>query len=295
MIPGHLLVSAVAAVLVFGCQAAQPRASSASPPEPAVAPVAMVAATTQPIQGEMAHAQEPSFEIASPNQDSLEQMIRQRSQEQPRELWPQLDHQFVRLLRDETVPDDSIESLPPDDRVLLATLCDGLSQFRTVVRGGRSALLASKIQPLVEMTDRLRIRAGLALPTVAICQTVSQFGVYEPITPAQFDAGKETPFILYCEVANFASQLASNRQWETKLSYAAAVYMENDASMPVIGKKPTNIVDRCSNRRHDFFVADRITLPPSLAAGKYVLKVTIVDQQANRIAEAMVPLTIASK
>jgi hypothetical protein len=35
-----------------------------------------------------------------------------------------------------------------------------------------------------------------------------------------------------------------------------------------------------------------IKLPASLTIGRYLLKVTIIDQQANRVAEASVPLVV---
>jgi hypothetical protein len=281
--------------LVIGCQAASP-ARSATAPE-VVAPSSATPATTvttQPNQAQVARAEVSDGDATTPQHESFEQQLAQRVKDQPRELAPQLDQQLWKLIHDESVPDGAIAALPPDDRDLLATLCDGLAQFRASARGGGSVLLTSKVQPFTDMTEKMRVRAGLTLPAVVLCKSVSQFGVYEPFAPARFDAGKETPVIIYCEVANFASKQAAGDQWETKLGYEAAVYKENDAAMPVIGKKPTNIVDRCRNRRHDFFVADRITLPPSLAAGNYVLKVTIVDQQANRITEATVPLSVAA-
>ena len=44
-------------------------------------------------------------------------------------------------------------------------------------------------------------------------------------------------------------------------------------------------VDLSRNRRHDFYVFKRLTLPRTLGPGRYVLKVTIVDQQSQRVAE----------
>ena len=86
---------------------------------------------------------------------------------------------------------------------------------------------------------------------------------------------------------------ANDGRWETTLSYEAVVYSDNEHSVPVITKKATTIVDRCRNRRRDFFLADRLILPETLPVGKYVLKVTVVDQQANHVAEKTVPILIA--
>jgi hypothetical protein len=321
-------------LLAIGCHANHPKSGSAPPHEPAmaaaplsVAPVASpvepaptavapavatsnpapatqaaratVAAATAPIESTLASASDPPIEPARAKQDSMEQRLLDRAKDQPRDLAPQFDLQLARLVQNQPIPDGSINSLPPDDRDLLAALCEGLARFRAAARGAGSALLSSRIQPLVDMTDGLRLRAGLTLPAVVLCRTVSQFGVYEPFAtaaqPASFPAGRETPVIIYCEVANFASQQSKDRQWETNLSYEMSLFREGSPSMPVLGKKPAAIVDRCRNRRHDFFLADPIKLPPSLAPGKYVLKVTIVDQQAHRIAESTVPLNMVAR
>jgi hypothetical protein len=38
-----------------------------------------------------------------------------------------------------------------------------------------------------------------------------------------------------------------------------------------------------------------ITLPQTLTIGRYVLKVSLVDTQSNRVAEASVPIVIAAQ
>jgi hypothetical protein len=40
---------------------------------------------------------------------------------------------------------------------------------------------------------------------------------------------------------------------------------------------------------------DKVRLPANLTIGRYLLKVTIVDQFANRIAETTVPLQVVAK
>ena len=53
-------------------------------------------------------------------------------------------------------------------------------------------------------------------------------------------------------------------------------------------------VDQSRNRRHDFFISRRIQLPSSLAAGKYVLKITMTDEQSDRVVEASAPLELVA-
>jgi phenylpropionate dioxygenase-like ring-hydroxylating dioxygenase large terminal subunit len=130
---------------------------------------------------------------------------------------------------------------------------------------------------------------------LAICKSVAQFGAYDEFEKASFPAGKETPTIVYCEVENFQSRQADPGRWETKLSYEAALYNNQgaDRSVAVWSKKPTNVVDECRNRRRDFFLADRFAVPANLPVGQYVLKVTVIDQLANHVAEKSVSIIIA--
>ena len=39
----------------------------------------------------------------------------------------------------------------------------------------------------------------------------------------------------------------------------------------------------------------RLVLPANLAVGRYLLKVTIVDQQVSRVAEATAPIVIVAE
>jgi len=54
-------------------------------------------------------------------------------------------------------------------------------------------------------------------------------------------------------------------------------------------------VDHARAKRHDFFLARMVKLPRNLTAGSYTLKVTIVDQQAQRMAEGLTPVVVAGQ
>ena len=97
--------------------------------------------------------------------------------------------------------------------------------------------------------------------------------------------------MLYCEVENFSSQLDEHQFWQTKLTQEAVLYSEN--GMQVWADKNQQINDSARRRRHDFFIVKLLKIPSNLAVGRYLMKVTIVDQQVNRIAEATIPIVIA--
>lgn len=236
----------------------------------------------------------PSAEPAVRAGPTLERQVQQRVRDYPQDVSAHLDYQLLLFLRDEPVPNLSAMSpLPAEDRELITALMDGMSNFRNAVRADANMLMSRKVRPLVEMADRLRSRSDLGIPTLALCRKVEGFGRYEPIEPARFIAGKAQPVIIYCEVENFSSQLNDGKMWETRLSQDAVLYTEG--GLPVWSIKTETFSDLARNRRRDFFVVKLVTLPDNLVIGRYLLKVTIIDQQANRVAEASLPLQVVAR
>ena len=65
--------------------------------------------------------------------------------------------------------------------------------------------------------------------------------------------------------------------------------------LPVWQDKSKTLTDLSRNRRHDFFIVKTIRLPANLTIGRYLLKVTVIDQQASRVAEATVPVQVVAQ
>jgi hypothetical protein len=224
----------------------------------------------------------------------LSEKLATRVREYPRDVSAHLEYQLLQFLLDEQVPQlAALAALPNEDRELITAVLDGLTLFRSTLRADNNTLLSKKIRPLIDMADRLRSQADLTIPTVALCRSVEGFAKYDPIDPARFAAGAEHKAIVYCEVANFMSNLNDKHQWETRLRQELVLYMES--GVPVWNDRTETIVDTARNRRHDFFVNKRIVIPASLSIGRYLLKVSIIDEQANRVTEQTVPLVIMAK
>ncbi len=225
----------------------------------------------------------------------LEAKLSRQIQSSPRDLWAHLDSQLLHFLRDEQVPQlDALTSLPLEDRELVAAVMDGLTLFRNSLRADGNMLLSRKVKPLLDLADRLRSQADLNIPTLSLCTKVDAFGVYEPIDPVRFIAGKEHQAIIYCEVENFASSpMSDKKMWETKLSQEAVLYTESGLQVWV--DKAGTVVDHSRNRRRDFFIVKKIKLPAALTIGRYLLKVTVEDQQAKRVAEQTMPIEIVAQ
>ncbi|HEV2296149.1 MAG TPA: hypothetical protein VGR35_20060 [Tepidisphaeraceae bacterium] len=227
--------------------------------------------------------------------DALARKLSERLKADPLDVSAHLDYQLLQMLNDQSVPAlDAIASLPQEDREIVSALLDGLSNFRHGIRTGGNALLGQKIGPIVEMGERVRNQTTLAIPSLVLCRDVKQFGIYQPLESTRFPFGQKHPVVVYCEVANFASQLNSRNLWETRLKYEVLLYTEN-ASLQVWQQKPTPVVDQSNSRRRDFFIAKLMELPQDLPIGGYLMKVSIIDETANRIAEATVPLQIVAK
>jgi hypothetical protein len=68
-----------------------------------------------------------------------------------------------------------------------------------------------------------------------------------------------------------------------------------ESGLPVWQDKTEQSPDFARRRRHDFFVVKKTRLPANITIGRYLLKVTVVDQQANRVAEATIPVQFVAQ
>ena len=233
-----------------------------------------------------------SATFGRPGDDALSR-LESRARDYPQDAAAQLDYQLLQFLREESVPDLApLAPLAAEDRELLTALLDGLSNFRNGLRAESNMLQSRKVAPLLEMGDRLRSQGELTLPVAALCAKVERFGVYEPMEPAQFKAGVPNEAILYCEVANFSSQLGADRMWETRLRHESVLYSET--GLAVWQDKADDVTDSSRNRRHDFYVVERLRVP-AMPVGRYLLKVTVTDLQVNRVAEVTVPIQVVAQ
>ena len=223
----------------------------------------------------------------------LELSLGKNLKDNPKDLWAQLDFQLLQFLKDKPTPQlETMTNLPSEDRELISSVMDALTNFRNALRADNNMLMSRKVRPILDLADRVRAQADLVIPTLALCTKVNGFGLYEPIEP-QFQAMKAHEIIIYCEVENFASHQNGKRMWETRLSQEVVLYTET--GLPVWQDKTESIPDLARNRRHDFFVIKKTKFPANITLGRYLLKVTMVDQQASRVAEATLPVQFVAQ
>lgn len=183
-----------------------------------------------------------------------------------------------------------VDRLTPSQQDVLDASLDAVRAVRRVLRDP----VASACEAL-EDVDRLQAAlqemSDLTLPRTALCSRVMTFGVYEPMPSDRFVAGRVNQTILYCEVRNFVSR-EENGEYRSKFSGRAELLTPSGDS--VWKQEEPSIEDRCTSRRTDFFIAQRISFPATIPAGEYLLKVTLEDKYAGKVNETTLPLTVRS-
>ncbi len=191
----------------------------------------------------------------------------------------------------ETEPPEVSRGLPEETRGLLSALTRTAAGIRAVVRDpSRSS--DSALEWLDQLREALMPRASLTVRRVALCRKVVTFGVYEELDDADFTAGRTLRAIVYSEIRNFQSKLTEDGHYRTELATRLEVLTANGQSVWL--REEPEIVDLCRERRNDFFIAQRITLPPTLPADAYVLKVLVEDKLSGKMDEEAYPFTVRS-
>ena len=139
------------------------------------------------------------------------------------------------------------------------------------------------LERIEELRRVLADRADPTISTVALCSKVVTFGVYDELSSGDFIAGRSTPAIVYSEIRNLRSEQTADGQYQSVLATRLEVLTATGES--VWEHEEPEIVDQCRRPRTDFFLAHRIALPPTLAAGDYVLKVLVEDKLSGKANE----------
>ncbi|MDM8008140.1 MAG: hypothetical protein QUV05_18525, partial [Phycisphaerae bacterium] len=139
---------------------------------------------------------------------------------------------------------------------------------------------ARKDPSALAAVDELRRLLGqqlpVSIPRIALVTRINSFGDYVALNPPRFPAGKPIQVYLYTEVSNFRSEATDEGKLHTVLSQKVEIF---DSTGKIVWQRSEpNIVDRVVTPRRDFFIPFPISLPGDLAAGEYILKVTIEDK-----------------
>ncbi len=121
------------------------------------------------------------------------------------------------------------------------------------------------------------------LSNTFFCRSVTNYGIYEEMPRDSFVTGQRVQTIVYSEIDNLSSDVGVDGMYRTVLGTHLEVLTEDGKT--VWQDEQPEIVDRCRRQRRDFFVAQRVTLPATLPAGDYILKVFVEDKLSGRATE----------
>jgi hypothetical protein len=175
-----------------------------------------------------------------------------------------------------------------------ARLIEGMIDLVLALRDNPDA---SQLEQARNRLDRLQstIRevSDLTIPTLALCTRVEGFGRYDELENAEFAAGARNEFVAYCELRNFASRQEPTGEYRSEFSLRLEV--RNRLGDLVHQFASEDIVDRCRSPRTDCFIAPLVRLPAGLAAGEYVVKVTLIDKIGQKVAQQRRSLRIVAR
>ncbi|MHC4234265.1 MAG: hypothetical protein ACYSUQ_04035 [Planctomycetota bacterium] len=226
---------------------------------------------------------------------SVEQWIEaltERTGEHPEDTLAQWELRLLQL----AVGDDQAARTPPADTTgeygaLLGKLIDTVIATREALLNPVTASDAA-LETVEALQTTLQEQSDLRIPTVALCTRVQTFGVYEEMAGDAFVANRANRAIVYLEIGNFMSEQTSDGHHRTVLSDDLEVLTPDGRS--VWRHEEPSIVDVSRQRRHDFFLAQMITLPGTLGPGEYVLKVSVQDELSGKSNQAIHRFSILS-
>lgn len=133
------------------------------------------------------------------------------------------------------------------------------------------------------LRDALRQDAELVLPALTLCSKVTTFGVYSELPDSALIPYRANRAIVYCEVRNLATEGDATKGFRSLLATRMELFAENGVSVWTHEEKRIEDASRC--RREDFFIAQLVTFPATLAPGKYTLKASVTDLIGNKTNE----------
>jgi hypothetical protein len=233
----------------------------------------------------------PLSTAAAPEVVTLDRRIEALSkqvQDQPNDAAAQWE---LRLLQLAAGNDEAAKNLEPAGSAASPESAQLLKAMVETAIATREALsspgadMDRPLQAVQQVHQWLTERSELQIPTVALCTKVQTYGVYDEMPAGSLSPNRANRAIVYVEVGNFRSERTAESRYRTVLSGSIEVLTPTGQSL--WRHEQPEIVDVSRQQRQDFFLAEIVTLPETVAAGEYVLKVTIQDQLSGKSNQAM--------
>ena len=187
----------------------------------------------------------------------------------------------------------SIVSMPAGEQEFWQELMLGIAQYRStdpqVPTAQRltntSGQLRSAIRSLTPLTT-------LRVNRMDICSEIYSFGRIEPFDSNSFTPGK--PILLYVEVENFATRTTIDGNYETNFDAQLQILADGDED-PIETIDLPGLIDESSSARFDYYQTFELNLPSHLEAGRYQIRLRLLDRNGNRPATGSVDFRIRSE
>lgn len=206
----------------------------------------------------------------------------------------QLDYRLMAVLAGEY--EQARQPLPlatSQQQAMASHLVETLIAVREGRGGDPSAETARVLRELDSLYEALTPEAELSIPKFVLCKAVRGFGQYSEIEPATFAAGVALEFVTYAEVRDFAHRQQDGGEYVSRFAMKTAVL--NSVGDVVLELDDPDIVDRSRTRRRDCFIPRLVRLPAVLSPGQYVVKVTLSDKIAEKVAEARATFRVVAR
>lgn len=272
-------------------------ALAAAPVAPAAAPPATLTAAVHQV---IAMVNDPTTGIQDPVRRAALVRSLLAMVEAPTAAGPQADA---------TSPGSASTGLTPAESRLLAEL---------------AALLAAAAEPDadLDLADRLadRVRSlsqaveaerAIAINRVELCEAVTGFGEFIPISSTAFLAGRVNRMIVYTELAGFRQTSAvpvsgggepvgpptpdspdATPTFQVVTSLSCQLFTAD--GLNIWNTTPERHERTSRTPIQDYHRIQVISLPPTLAPGSYTLKVAVVDEVGKSRAEGIIPLKLVA-
>lgn len=174
-------------------------------------------------------------------------------------------------------------------------------------RSHEQLMTTGAVMDLAEEAERLADELAefrpLTIPRAALATRVAGYGIVQELKTYDEEgtykllATRPHAAIVYAEVGQFVSRARrqDNRDgFGVELRLELALYHDDRQNNLLVWKtEPQQVIDFSENRRRDFYITQKITLPRTLTVGSYRLKVRVSDiNNEGAVAEAVLPLDL---
>jgi len=225
---------------------------------------------------------------------ALREMLARLPPPTPGSFREQLDRRVLAVIAgDYGAARQPLELVTAQQQELATRFVEALIVLREFHAGDEASAATAAADVLRELLAALQTVSDLSMPALKICRAVRGFGQYDPIEPPRFRAGQQNEFVLYCELRDFTSQRQDDGQFLTRFDLTTTIMDSGGGTVLEICDR--ELSDLCANRRHDCFIPRLVRLPPTMAPGRYVAKVTAVDKLGQKVAENRASFEIAAE